>query len=170
MERILLIAIVSLVSLGAAGIGTWALVPSLIAAARGIASKSWLTVEGIINTNRIDEWQDSDSGGSSLGIIKYKFGIEYSYEIAGVKHTSRQIAVGESWPTFGSKGKTEEKQAKYLIGAKVKVYYDPKRPELSTLEAGFKPKTIIWLVLGIINIGWGIFVFFFLVLPEIFRH
>ena len=172
MERILFIIGTSLLSLGAAGIGTWLLVRCLLATVWGIKSKSWPIVEGVINTSSIYEMEDYDSGGASLGVIGHMFGIEYSYEFAGVKHTSRQVSIGEErWlNTFGSKEKAEERQAKYPAGTKVKVYCDPKRPQLSTLETGFKPKTIIGLLLGILNIGWGTFVIFFLVLPGILSH
>ena len=163
MERILLIILFSLVPLGIAGFGTWGLTVCLLAIARGIKSKSWPTADGIITATRFKEMRNSDSSGASLGVDGYNLVIEYSYEFAGVKHTSKRVSIGEEWPrnTFGSKEKAEERWAKYPAGTKVKVYCDPKRPQLSTLETGFKPKTIIWLVLGIFDIGGGTFVFFF---------
>jgi hypothetical protein len=161
----------SLVSLGGAGLGMWVLVRCLLAAARGIKSKSWPTVEGTTNTSRIVEAEDCDSGGGNRIVIGHILDIEYSYKIAGKKYTSRQVSIGDEFRRFGSKERAEEMWAKYSTSTKVKVYYDPKRPRLSILETGFKPKTIIWgFVLGMFDIGAFSFLFFHLVLPGILNH
>ena len=170
MERTLGITYFSLFFSGLAGIGTWGLVLSLLAIARGIKSKSWPTVEGTINISRLSEWQDADSGGAGLGPIEYLAYIEYYYEFNGVKHKSNRISIGDEFRRFGSKERAEETRAKYPSGGKVKVYCNPKRPQLSILETGFKPKTIIGLVLGIFTLGMSSFLFSVMVLPEILRH
>jgi hypothetical protein len=171
LEKTLGIIFFSLFFSGLAGIGTWGLVLSLLAIARGLKSKSWPTVEATINISRLSEWQDADSGGVGIGTIKYAADIEYSYEFNGVKHTSNRISsIGDGFWRFGSKERAEEIRAKYPSGGKVKVYCNPKRPQLSILETGFKPKIIIWLVLGIFALGMSSLLFSVMVLPEILNH
>jgi hypothetical protein len=170
LERMFLISVFSLVSLGMIGLGMWGLVRCLLAIVRGIKSKSWTIVEGTINISRLSEWWDADSGGARLGPIEYLAYIEYSYEFNRVKHKSNRISIGDEFRRFGSKERAEEIRAKYPSGGKVKVYCNPKRPQLSILETGFKPKSFIFLVMSICITGAGTFVFFFLILPGILSH
>ncbi len=102
-------------------------------------AKTWPTAEGRVETCKVTEASDSDG-------TTYKVDVQYSYTVAGTRHTGDRIAFGYS----GSSGRTAHQEiADRLSGAKtVLVRYDPALPSRAVLSYGLNRSTIFLLVFG----------------------
>ena len=115
------------------------------------ATLTWPTVPGEITASKVKKRHDSENG-----TVEYPH-ISYTYEVNGKKHHSSNIMAGGELGGMN----VESTLARYPLGLKVTVYYDPQNPKDAVLEPG--NKTIskgLWLMLALVNIfvcGMGLY-------------
>jgi Protein of unknown function (DUF3592) len=117
------------------GFGVAVIISGLVQLDRARAMKGWSSVLGEVSSTRIVEKvgsRDFDSPGSASHT--YHPDVRYSYVLNGTDYagTRRSFAdTGASW-----RGYAEGVLARYPVGKKVTVYYDPQNPRDSILERG----------------------------------
>lgn len=84
--------------------------------------------------------------------------VVYQYEIAGQPHTNSRVTIGEDRGNF----EVAETIARYPVGKRVTVYYNPARPTQAVLERelGGMWSRIAWIVVGFTVIVFGAIVGF----------
>ncbi len=63
----------------------------------------------------------------------YKARVEYLYEVDGREHRGDTLCIGGTLDS-SLKRHAEKRRARYPLGARVEVFYDPMQPETSCLE------------------------------------
>ncbi len=116
------------------------------------SSKSWPTVQGEITRSDIDVWNRE-------GKTHYQPDIAYTYYVDGKKYSSSKINAGEP-PMDNNANTAKQIQAKYPVGEKVTVWYDPGLPASSALEPGIKAVDILLASIAAIFFLVGIFSFY----------
>ena len=93
------------------------------ARAKARLSLSWPSVDGVIVGSGIEgkEFQHSDN---LTTVVRYRPTVTYSFKVRGKERQGTDIAVGLN-NLFGEMGIAEKRAARYPVGAKVRVYYDP---------------------------------------------
>jgi hypothetical protein len=101
------------------------------------ASRGWSRAEGRIEESR---WVPG-SGRSTTGYAK----IKYRYAVGGRTYEGRNILPGGGeYPESDEEAKVRQ----YRVGSAVTIFYDPERPESSSLEVGVVTR-IPFLLLGL---------------------
>lgn len=101
----------------------------LVATKRAKSAQSWPSMPGTVNRSEVVEHEDTDSDGGST--VTYEPVVEYQYSVMGQPFTGKRIAFGANRFNFK---KAVEIAARYPLGARVNVYYNPEKPKDSTLE------------------------------------
>lgn len=99
-------------------------------------SNNWPSVEGIIVQSEVDEWRKRNKKSKfPKYITTYDPEIRYEYEIDGKSYTNSKIDFRshDRYRSNYAKGIV----AKYPVGKKVEVFYDPSSPVRSVLETGY---------------------------------
>jgi hypothetical protein len=91
----------------------------------------------------------------------HKAKIRFEYFVNGVRHEASTIRIGGIvWSGSAGRGQAEEFLAKYPVGAKVSVLYNPSRPSYGALERGGNYRAAIFgLVIGLIILAAALSVF-----------
>lgn len=113
----------------------------------GIRSKRWLTTRGRIMLSEIEVI-------ATTAGRRYREVLQYEYIITGVTYQSNTISFPDHLVRFFMNGVRSKKNAesiinKYPVGSEVVIYYEPSRPERSTLETGLK--NINFILVGVIT-------------------
>ena len=123
MKRVLVLIILALFVLlwgGAAvvsGLQLW----------RGLASRTWPTVEGqMISSEAVPSTARRSRG-------RYELRVAYRYQVEGAWHQAQRIRATAH--TYG-KEEAERQVGLWSSGSTVTVYYNPQNPALSYLESG----------------------------------
>ncbi len=74
--------------------------------------------------------------------------VAYDYTVDGTPFSGNTVRFGNH---AGALAKAEADVAKYPAGAPVEVYYDPAKPQTSTLESGQSGLSVWGLVLAILG-------------------
>jgi len=104
------------------------------------ASLNWPSVEGVVVVSKIskDRKKNDDPNTKKIKkyVTKYHLNLRYKYEVEGKVYSSSNISYHrKSIPNDRYNRKySEQTSAKYPVGKKVKVYYDPSDHERSVLE------------------------------------
>ena len=127
---------------------------------KGSDSLSWSATEGTIGLSRVET--RTFRHRVTEPYKRYYPDLLYTYEVQGQQHTGMQIYATPSFMIFGyaigeNPGSTqiesvEATLARYPVGQKVMVYYDPDNPAVSVLEPGTPPGTaqyFAWAVVGV---------------------
>jgi len=118
---------------------------------RGIKSKSWPSMMGEITSSQVLEYWDTDTETRTTSLC-HKAQIRYRYPVGVSFYESERVNSGQI--TGGDQGKkhSERLVAKYYEGQKVRVYYNPKNPQLSVIEPGvaFNFEFYLEVILGFI--------------------
>lgn len=127
-------------------------------AALQAASVNWPTVDGQISDANLHTFRDKDRH------LNYMARVWHTYAVAGTSYTVEKI----SWGGQGySRVSTPAQEVldKYPVGSTVKVYYNPQKPKQSVLNPHEKGGVTamawiaaVFLVIGIVFIGMGVFV------------
>ena len=129
-----------LLALGLAGLlgGLW-----LIRRVRalGAASLSWPTVAGVVKSSEVAAYR-------AKGGKQFMAKVAYDYTVDDTPFTGNTVRFGNH---AGALAKAEADVAKYPAGAPVEVYYDPAKPQTSTLESGQSGLSVWGLVLVIMG-------------------
>ena len=161
-----LLVFYSIVSLGSFGIGLWALIFSLFRIVWGIKSKTWSDVAGIVTESNLKKKEYTDEDGKEQHY--YEGRISYSYELNGIQYVSNRISFDNKYVWQSTKDSPIFMHTKYPRSKSVRVFYNPKKPRLSTLEQGLKLSNVFGFLIGLLFMGLGITIFF-LGLPEIVK-
>jgi len=129
-------------------LGTVILYSSFGIMIQGAKTGWWLTVTGEVVHLEILINSDVDNVSSYTPLIYYKYQIgSVSYETAGFSY---------KLPT-SSKRSAEKAMAKYPVGEKVTVYYNPKNPKIAVLEPGYSIiRTTIMIGVGTALLSYGL--------------
>lgn len=106
------------------------------------ASASWPIAEGKVVSSQVEHSTDSEGGDS------YQPKVNYTYSVAGVPYSGRQIKFGEN--SYSSRRQAEEIANRYPVGDSVAVYYEPENPEKTALEPGVTAGSYIVFGIGAI--------------------
>jgi formylglycine-generating enzyme required for sulfatase activity len=138
-------------------IAAWTFVAELRAQIRGGQSESWPSTEGEILSSDVEERPFPVSLGENSASYHTPV-VCYEYEVNGTLYESRTFSVGSK--LFLIQSRAEEVIARYPVGKKVRVYYDPNNPEMATLEPGISAGSLVLLGLkavALIVLLWALF-------------
>lgn len=96
-------------------------------------SWEWPTTEGVITRSLIV--QHHPRGSEKHGYAprrEHEVRVEYSYDVAGTRYGGDRLRIRPN--RYKGENSVKRELAKYPAGQKVKVYYDPEKPERSVLE------------------------------------
>lgn len=127
------------------GFGIWLLYGARDLIRLGLSSYRWASTEGTIVDSHDDSFTISGIGGtsgSSVDVpVEYKETAHiYEYQVDGRLYRCSTYCFG---------GWAERAGAAFLIGTKVRVYYDPAHPEVAVLRRGVQAGAVF----GIVPIG-----------------
>lgn len=112
---------------------------------------TWSTTEGTITTSKVRKQHDTENGNVSYPRVTY------TYEVDGKKHHSSNIMAGGEIGGIN----VESTLARYPLGLKVTVYYDPQNPKDAVLEPGNTTFSKgMWLMIALVKIfvcGMGLY-------------
>ena len=143
-------ALAIIVFLGLESLGVWLLYSARHLVRLGLASYKWASTEGmIVDSSDASFYTDGlDNTGTGIVPVQYQETAHtYEYQVNGRTYRSSTFCFG---------GHAEMATAAYLVGTRVPVYYDPKRPEVAVLRRGVQ----LGAVFGIVPIAAGFFWFF----------
>lgn len=123
---------------------------------RAVSSRDWPTAEGTIVSSEVDSETRSVGDGQSSTSCWPKVG--YDYTVNDKTYSGDTIAFSSlrSGPHIGS-GRAEAQVVvdRYPVGKQVRVYYNPKDPEIAALESGDTALNFIAPVAGVFLILFG---------------
>ncbi|MBK8988939.1 MAG: DUF3592 domain-containing protein [Chloroflexi bacterium] len=112
------------------------------------ASQDWPTADGTIISATVRE--DRDDDGTS-----YFADVTYQYTAADRRHSSDNVSFGQYG---GSSRHAEGIVARYPVGQRVTVYYDPDDPMTAVLEPGANFGSYLLVGMGALFIGVALLV------------
>lgn len=96
---------------------------------------AWVRTSGTIVTSETETYTDSSASTSRSGRKMYNAVIEFSYQVDGQEYRGTKGATDTVNITIGNaKAKAQEEVARYPVGMKVDVYYNPENPTQASLE------------------------------------
>ncbi len=119
-------------------------------------AKQWPTVEGTVLTSKTESYKTrAGSARQGVRVTMYEPMVEYSYVVQGREYHSTQVSFGARVSTVAIEP-AAQRAARYPLGAKVPVHYNPKHPTVAVLETGvvFQVPTI---VIAVIFVGLTVF-------------
>ncbi|MBT3287897.1 MAG: DUF3592 domain-containing protein [Victivallales bacterium] len=126
------------------------------------ASTAWPMSEGAITSSEVKKSTNRrTSGGRTYRTsTTYRADVKYSYSIDGKSHVGDRVAFGD----YGSSTPSRARGivAKYPLGTKVDVFYDPSSPNESVLEPGMKIQALFLPAFGVAFALAGVGVLIFL--------
>lgn len=136
-KKIVLSGIFTLVGMGAIWMGYYF-------HQQDAASRDWPSVAGTVLRSKIEKTRSTTgTGAGKRTVTKYSPYVQYTYRVDGRSYRSSRIAYGQL-----------EKPAsrtvdRYAEGKRVKVYYNPEKPERSVLEPGTDSiRNIVFMAIG----------------------
>lgn len=119
----------------------------------GLASRSWPSAEGVIESSEMKKVRKHDNGTAWQPKVKYRYQVDGRDYVGGniAYHMQGQNSYGASSGTLSL----------YPSGAVTTVYYDPGKPSRSVLEPGISVNNYILLVLSIALTAAGAWLAFF---------
>lgn len=108
---------------------------------QGLASKGWPSTPGIVRSSGVSTRYDEDG-------TMHKANIVYEYVAGG----ARQFGERRSFSDYRSSSGLLAHRivARYPVGTQVRVYYHPRKPELSVLEPGINWTAPLFIAGGLI--------------------
>lgn len=97
------------------------------------ASPRWPSVEGEITESRARPF-NAQNGEPEAGKNDWIAEVCYRYRVNGVTHEGRRLRAFQ--PHHFSREEAERALAPYPVGARVRVFHDPERPDVSVLIPG----------------------------------
>src|SRR6185295_7706141 len=94
-----------------------------------LTSPKWPSVNGEIAASCLQRNRDAD------GMVTYRAGVTYRYQVAGQAHTSDRVFFGDRL-AVGWASAAVRRVDKHPPGSVVRVYYDPHQPARAVLEPG----------------------------------
>lgn len=116
---------------------------------REFAPRHWPQVPGTVVASRIDVRRTAKGG------VVYNPVVEYEYRYRDQDFRSSRRRPGNY--TSGRRPAAEAVSARYPAGSTVQVFVSPDHPSKSVLEIGMTPLSWIFLVIGFVWTGLGLF-------------
>jgi len=119
------------------------------------SSRNWPSVDGTVIRSkvRVSESRGTDSSGKSTTTYDYEADIGYRYAVGdGAALQGDRLSFGG----LTNRAIAERTVKKYPVGATVKVYYDPGKPEQSVLEPGYSGGMLFMPIMGTVVVGCGL--------------
>jgi len=133
-------------------LGAGFVVAGLVSKQRAKAASSWPNTQGVIIKSELIRHVSRSSGIQSTSYIP---DLEYQYTVMGQVFTGKRLSFGTKNFTYEQ---SQEIAAKYPVGAKVPVYYNPNKSPDSILE--MSPRgTGTLIIIGIVPIVLGVVLF-----------
>ena len=112
---------------------------------RALLARRWPTIEGEIVDTRVVRRGGGQKSTSVESVVTYR------YRVAGQPYCSNRVRFGQlappSWvPALDSPGFATKTADRYPRGKPVRVYYNPRRPEVSVLY--LTPDLRVWVILA----------------------
>jgi hypothetical protein len=82
----------------------------------------------------------------------------YAYSVNGVEMEGTRLALFD--PRFTSKIEADEEAARFLARKRMRVYYNPDRPERSVLDPGVPAAGVFMTVVGVAFLGLSVWAWF----------
>lgn len=119
-----------------------------------LKSKKWSYIEGEIKK----AWVYA-RGGPKRGFRSYNVDVTYAYNVEGQNYTNHQIKLDfvHGARTYVPKLFVMMKVERFEEGKKIKVFFNPKNPNVSVLEHGLRGFTFILMfivAIGLFFFGW----------------
>lgn len=139
--------------IGLGALGIWMLYTERKTICQAFAAYRWMTTEGIVVDMFDDSFTTSGIDRTSAGIVPVTY-MEtkhvYEYMVGGQVYRSSNFCFG---------GHVEQAEASFAVGAKVKVFYNPRDPQTAVLKRGVPGVAFIGVLLvgGGAFMGWKIF-------------
>jgi hypothetical protein len=117
---------------------------------RATASKEWPTADGVVlrSSIRLEHSTDSDDRPTT----SFAPHVLYQYVVASRVYKAERIAFG---PFSGTRDWAERDLARYRVGERVNVHYDPNDPETAVLEPGGTSVYALLLAVGLLFVFVG---------------
>lgn len=112
-------------------------------------ARHWPAVEGVVVASKAEGFRTRVGGaGQGNRVTMYQPVIEYSYLVDGREYYSRRVSFGAKVSSQAQEH-AARRAAKYPVGTKVAVHYNPKHPEVAVLKTAvaFQKATFLFLVL-----------------------
>ena len=109
---------------------------------------SWKETEGVVNESRV----------LHLGVRRYVASVEYRYVVDGEMMQGTVVESGPDIPTYSSAAPPRRVVARYPVGKKVIVYFDPQDPSKAILEPGLSRGSLLIFILGMGFVGISLIV------------
>ena len=126
--------------------GLFLFTTTFVHALRACRSSRWPTTEATISHSQVDESHDESATSRP--------NVRFTYAVGGDAHVSDGLHMG--WPVSGSKKWATKITARYPLGARVLVAFDPKNPSVSVLEPGSHKWLFVGAVFSSLFLGFGI--------------
>jgi hypothetical protein len=120
-----------------AALGGWVLYGSRHLIRQAFTSYKWSTTEGTIVDSSDDSFTTAGIDRTSTGIVPVTYhetAHVYEFQVDGRTYRSSTYCFGAH---------SERAGAAFLIGSKVKVYYDPRDPQSAVLKRGLQPSMLL---------------------------
>jgi len=115
-------------------------------------SGKWVPVTGQIITSNVTA-RNSSKGGSIYGI-----NVLYDYQVMGQAYQGDQVSFGAEGTGFQTRRKAEKQLARFPMGGKTTIYYDPNDPRQAVLERKFDiTGAILVVILGLAGLAMIVF-------------
>ena len=114
----------------------------------GSKSKRWPTTIGTILKSEVKETRLEES-------VEYSTDIEYRYVVGGGTYLANRISWVLEGVTEPQKGEILQILKKYPLGQNVRVYYDPKAPNIATLNTAISFRAHLPWIIGVLLIASG---------------
>jgi hypothetical protein len=134
--------------LGIAALAAYGAVRTSMLAGR---SARWPSVTGTIVSSQLEEYQDSDfmrRATPEASTAMYGADIRYRYQVGPTRYEGGSVGWGGGVDSNHSDA-SEAIVARYPVGRRIKVFYDPKDPAMAVLEpANRDGLTVLAIVAG----------------------
>jgi hypothetical protein len=116
--------------------GLFALLLGIASLITALRARSWPTTTAEITVSKIEESSSYISaGGSRSNSRVFNPKVEYRYAVDGENYTCAQIQLGVVWKS--GEDWARKVAARYPVGTRVVIYYDPGKPGRAFLEYSF---------------------------------
>ncbi len=119
---------------------------------RALESRHWPSTTGIVTGATIDEVVHRKREGPET---TYHPKIQYQYAVFGQVYRADRIVFGGS--PGGSRRAAQKMVDRYPEGLAVTVYYDPNKPSVAVVKAGYRLTAYAMVAVGVVLCAGGVF-------------
>ncbi|MFO0931120.1 MAG: DUF3592 domain-containing protein [Planctomycetota bacterium] len=146
----------TVLSIAFCGSGLAFLVAGLLPLLGGRAARSWPRTDGTIVAYDV-AWRDVVGAGDAVEVVPMgRVNVTYDYAVAGASRRGTRVRLRD--PKLRHARECDALAARFPVGAKVDVFYDPADPTRAVLDrsSGFGFVGVVFLLLGAALLAGGI--------------